>query len=224
MMASARVMNLAARIATAVLVVEGAAVGLMDLERGGQFLAQTTGSSVGLGMFVLGVVYSCELVLIVLSCLPALHEDRKARGPLGLALALFSGTEAAIASSAGDRYTAARTALVALVFAKQAFLAFSSRHLRVLTGYVDSNNRADTVTTGLRELATRYRARANTSVAIVLVVIYAACTSESPFARSPLARELGRAQIGCALALVAVLASLGAEDTSAGRFGRKKSL
>ena len=205
------------------IVAEQAVTGLMALGTNVRFLAKIVGVNSTAVYILLFALYLAELATVVSLCVPALKDRSFLIAAIYFALACALAMECALATAAGDNSTRTTALFLAVACLKHAVSAACSRRLRIYTGSMGEDSLTDTISSVLRERASRYKLAPTACIVIVIVLVYTVFSSENPLAMAPLSRMIGRAQYARSAALVALLAAIGSEDRSQKVNGRKKS-
>jgi hypothetical protein len=206
------------------IVSESALNGFLEADSNANFLHAMTGVNCFAVCCALHALYAVEVLAALLLYVPAVTLNHRAVACMHGTLAGASLLEALLALAGTDVNTCIRSVILALTFFKELCVASSSRRSSTHFGIMDTQSGiSDGVAAAVRSAATRYRFASNCLLAAVGIVVHAVVTHESALSASPLTRALARVQNARTSAIVALLASLGAEDSSTLN-GRKKAL
>jgi hypothetical protein len=222
---STRAWRNGAKALSGLVVAETSLHALFELPRAVHFVSASTPLGPSAATAVLVALYGTQLAAVVLLHVPTVTVRRRVLLWLYALLCAASVVEATVGAASGDRNAFARSALLTLAFAKEAAIASHATRAMASGGGGLLSARPsliDAVVAELRQRATRYRLASNCTLAALGVVAHGAVTHESMWSASTLTRELSRAQTARTTAIVALLASLGAEDLST--IGRRKAL
>jgi len=206
-----------------VVVFEQAVSGLYSIRTNSVFLSKVAGFNEVVASFVLAVIYTSELVAVVALCTPVVRDRNSNVAITCASLAVALAVEAGISVSSEDDCNRTKAVFLTATCLKHAVSAACSRRLCTYSGSVGADSITDSISSSLRERASRYKLAPSSCIAISIILAYTILNSQNPFSNAPLSRMMGRCQYARGFAIVSLLSAVGSEDHSRATVGRKKT-
>jgi len=207
-----------------VVVFEQAVSGLRSIRVNATFLSKIAGFDELAASFFLSLIYTSELVFVVTLCIPVVRDRPSNVAMTCASLSLALAVETGIAVSSDDDCNRTKALFLTATCIKHAVSAACSRRLCVYGGSMGADSLTDTVSSFMRERASRYKLASGSCIAIAIILVYTFINSQNPLSSAPLSRMMGRCQYARGFAVVSLLSAVGSEDHSHREFGRNKNI